>query len=339
MFQDETRSFVRVFSLAFTFLLVLLFQNCASEDVDMSSSDLASQSVTLEKAPIVDMTMTGGDEIYEGARLVFKSDLQDPSLEYTWYFRPAVSGPLVVQDSSNHELSIQGVRQHQSGDYWVEVTDSEGASAKSNEIKVNVRRSPFKTQPSSTRKSIEVSATFKAELRNTTGLSYHWQVKKSGQSSFKNLSTTNSRITGVKTKTLKISNIQATDRGLYRLSLRSGSGSTARYLNSASAQLAVVTDTLESARVKPDAKLELTVAMRGLKKQGNSVTTTVDGDQHWQRYDQNSKTWQNFVRNSVQVKGRKLVVDSFNPRYRKYRIYINTVKGKVYSPANTITPL
>ncbi|NQZ01251.1 MAG: hypothetical protein HRT45_11350, partial [Bdellovibrionales bacterium] len=337
MHQSETRSLKLLLIATLSLALTTAFQNCANDEIDRSTSSASKQAVVTQ-TPVIAMSQTGGDEIYTGATISFESDLQNPLFTYTWFFRPAVSGPIQTLDSTGFQLRIADLREFQSGDYWLEVRGDDGEVGRSNEISVNVRPSPFTSQPAHQRKNAAQSATFSANLATTQGLQLNWQVRKAGQANYSNIGGGFSRASGRTTNTLTISNIEGGDRGLYRLRLRSGSGSNVRYIYSQAAQLSVITDTLENKSVRPDAGFEVTYQIRTVKNQGGDLVGSRDSDQVWQHFDRREKTWRNLIRNDVQVKGKKLVVDKFNPRFRKYRVYVDTARGRVYSPANTITP-
>ena len=164
MYQNETGFAWKWLWGVFALLLIFSFQNCAKDEIDRSTDSASKQAIPLEQAPIIAMTQTGGDEIYSGATVRFESDMQDSGMQYTWFFKAAASGQVVTLDSKTFVNSLSDMKPYQSGDYWLEVTNGAGATAKSNEITVTVKPSPFTSQPNSQRKNLDQNVTFSAQL-------------------------------------------------------------------------------------------------------------------------------------------------------------------------------
>ena len=266
--------------------------------------------------------------VTEGDNATFKVTATGTGLSYQWQFRTSSTASWKnsgMTGARTNSITVQGIKARNGYQYRCVVTDANGNKVTSNGATLTVKAAgvTITAQPASETVAVGENATFKITATGT-GLSYQWQFKKVGATTW-----TNSGMTGSKTNSITVQGTKARDGYQYRCVVTDANGNKVTSNGATlTVQAAGVTITAQPASktvaVGENATFKITATGTGLSYQ-------------WQFKKVGATTWTNSGMtgantNSITVQGTKA------RNGYQYRCVITDESGsKVTSNGATLT--
>ncbi len=286
------------------------------------TSGTAKLTVTAAAKPTI-TTQPASKTVAMGASVTFKVVASGSGLSYQWQYKsPSMSSwkNTTVSGAKTASITMTATTERNGNQYRCIVSNANG-SVTSSAAKLTLLTAPtITTQPASAYVVLGKTATFKV-VASGSGLTYQWQYKKSGSSTWYN-----STSTGNKTATLSVEATEARDKMQFRCKVSNSAGDTF----SSAAFLMTITKPTIKTQPKSATVAEGATAAFKVTAEGRQLTY------QWQYKAPGSSTW-----NDSGMSGAKtatLTVTATMARSgQQYRCKISNAAGSVTSNAVTLT--